>query len=373
MFVMKRRKTKFGFNINPNVDDSEVGGIEMLESIIRQRNPNMNTDGLINQIMLMVRDELNNTDEARHIIDLNVARRPSSENGNFIRIMENSIPTDEVFLSENMLRKMASFWDKDAYGYGKDKSYIPSDILWANTLPLRDVIIRNPNHINNKNPQGMSCDYCRIIVFDTPSQENPQTKPCVMVLLHYADGLQFYTHFGVCVENDEPQPVMLIDASVGIITDDKRLEHSFDVGTPEMLSAASNIFEVIFAYVQAWYGIQIALLNPKMTEVFIKHSSKAVFQQPNLRNKKSKSKIRYVKRYIISDEVLEEATKHAKIYTKLRWYVTGHWRNQYIKGGDHKRVFIQGYWKGVNRNSPETNEIRERDIILNEEYECEGE
>lgn len=362
---MKRRKTKF--NTNPidtndtDIDEVALKGWEMLDDILKKKNLSPADKKAVDAIKLMVRDEVRGFSEAKDFMADPVARIPISNNKQAVHIMKTSRPTDEISLSGNMLERLASFWYKDNEDHG---SYIPSDILWANTIPIRDCIIRTPKDRTTLPKGKLGCNYCRIIVFDKASKENPEMKPCVLVLLHYADGLIFYTYFGVAVVNGEPLSKSLIDYSVGILTDDKRLERRFDCGEPDILCHIPNLFTSMLSYMEAWYGLQVALLNPKIEYVFNEHSSKAVYKNPN-RNKRNKPKIEYIKRYIISDDVLDEAIKNTRIYTKLCWYVTGHWRNQATKEG-HKRIFIEGYWKGLEREKA-NGEIRDRGITFEDD------
>ena len=110
-------------------------------------------------------------------------------------------------------------------------------------------------------------------------------------------------------------------------------------------------------------------MNPSVEHVFKdntdpKHS---VVETKKDRKGKTKTKIRYIRRLVITDDVFEECLDRSYIRTKLCWYVTGHWRNQATKTG-HKKIFIQGYWKGVARNAKTVEEPREREIVLKSEY-----
>lgn len=118
----------------------------------------------------------------------------------------------------------------------------------------------------------------------------------------------------------------------------------------------------------AWYVLQITLLNP----VLKPYISRIRVPNPFAKNKNKKinrTTICYAK--MVRDNIRinpkkdDEEEVHHK--TKDLWYVTGHWR-EYKSG---KRVFIKGYWKGVNRDNPETVYMRER--VINEECDLEQE
>lgn len=123
-----------------------------------------------------------------------------------------------------------------------------------------------------------------------------------------------------------------------------------------------NCSQLAHTAFRAWYAIQISLLNP-LCEEFTRTTTVPV-QDRGSGNKKSKKpqKKKYIKRlYIDIDkmeelEICSEKTKHK--YKKPVWWVLGHWR-QYKSG---KRVFIKGYWKGVQRETKNA-EPREREIV----------
>jgi hypothetical protein len=124
------------------------------------------------------------------------------------------------------------------------------------------------------------------------------------------------------------------------------------------------MMNIISEYIPVWYGIQVGLLNPAIKLVFDKHTDPkyAVVETKKDRKGKKKTKIRYVRRVTITEEMFNECLERSYIRKKLCWYVTGHWRNQAIKDG-HKRIFIQGYWKGVARDSKNA-ETREREVVM---------
>ena len=116
-----------------------------------------------------------------------------------------------------------------------------------------------------------------------------------------------------------------------------------------------------------WYGIQVSLLNPVIKEGF--HRETQLVEKPTTTpNKKNMKKppIRYKKVVYLNDEFIDSDERIKRIFTRKTqcWYVTGHWRNQSTKDG-HKKIFIQGYWKGISRDT-KTADPRERELILNQ-------
>lgn len=271
-------------------------------------------------------------------------------------------PTDEICVSENILLKLANFWQKP-----QDKSmYVPADIFWADTIPIHDCIIRNPyNEALLKERNEQSVDYCRITIFEQP--EMAKGHVCGAVILYYKSGNVFFTTFGLGDPDEDAEAAnkIIISRAVGLMkTDNFQFKQSFYKNPYLFKSNADGLFDTMFSYLRVWYGIQVGLLNPAIELVFKNNTDQKhpVAETKRDRKGKNKTKIRYVKKLVITDDVFDEALKRSYIHTKLCWYVTGHWRNQATKDG-HKRIFIQGYWKGVARDT-KIADIRERELVL---------
>ena len=136
------------------------------------------------------------------------------------------------------------------------------------------------------------------------------------------------------------------------ISENTKKRISSNLKVTEIQSVMSNILS-------AWYGIQISCLHPTIKEVFSKGRT-SVLEDANKRsnsnNKNKKKKIKYIKRhYITIDDINDKLNNNSYNRKSLCWYVTGHWRT--YKNG--KKVFIKPYWKGILRESKNT-EIRER-------------
>ena len=121
-----------------------------------------------------------------------------------------------------------------------------------------------------------------------------------------------------------------------------------------------------------WFGIQLALLNPVIKERVHK-TTMPIPEKLNKQTKKKnakKSPKKYVKRITIDDisDIEIGATKNPHSITEPFWWVSGHMRNQKVKGG-HKMTFIQGYWKGPLKEQAEKiyGEPRQRELVLEDE------
>lgn len=130
----------------------------------------------------------------------------------------------------------------------------------------------------------------------------------------------------------------------------------------EMLYELYDLKNEIFI---TWYGTQLALLNPVL-EARFKRETVPYVDDKKKGAKGKKAPKKYVKKITFGDisdlEFAPEKKPHQ--IKEPFWWVSGHWRNQKTKDG-HKRIFIQGYWKGVLRNGPKDNtEPRERELVL---------
>ena len=123
-----------------------------------------------------------------------------------------------------------------------------------------------------------------------------------------------------------------------------------------------EIFNLAFTGAVLFYAISCALLNPIIRVIFDKKSNKRPIETGKALGKNKRAKLRYVKYHRINFDDIDKAFEEKGFVRKtMVWYVTGHWR-EYSSG---KRIFIQGYWKGPLRNSKTTIESispREREI-----------
>lgn len=311
------------------------------------------------------------------LVQTDVVRIPADTTTLIKESLRKTSPTDEILVSDKMLNKLSNFWE-NPNEKKTDTSYIPADIFWADTIPIKDCIIRNPNYEKLRRETGdRSVKYARVAIIEDPVKAAGHV--CGVISLHYDDET-YYTTFGLGdVDNDsEALNKLEISKAVGLLySESQLLKIGFYKNKYFFNSNSAGLFYTMMQYLYAWYGIQIALLNPHIEFVFKESSTMSAFEMPqnssrnskNKKNKKKPSKIKYVKRYTITDQVFDDAMKQSYVYKKLSWYVTGHWRWQATKDG-HKRIFIQGYWKGVARNTKQT-DIRERSIVSKKENDDE--
>lgn len=282
-------------------------------------------------------------------------------------------PTDYMSLELKMLQKLRTFWlsEKDINERGEFN--VPADILWADTVPIKDMVIEprdvDPEHRPlTKDEIAVNSVSIRIIQVQRPNIDDIWSYICLLGIVEFEDGAQFVVPFGITNDGgvNHANDICTTE-TVGILKYGKNITKTVLKEDHVWYWCRQNVLELVNDYIPVWYGIQIGLLNPAIKTVFEKHTNPkyVIAETKKDRKGKTKTKIRYVKRLVITDDVFDECVDRSYIRTKLCWYVTGHWRNQATKNG-HKRIFIQGYWKGVAREMKRS-DIREREMVLKEE------
>lgn len=232
----------------------------------------------------------------------------------------------------------------------KDVNNVPSDIFFANTIPLKDVeiVCDETGYIEN----GTTCNF-RVIIFED-EVANLKNKDLLDI-----------TCVGIMILGHPFRCTLYVPLLV---------ENGFDfVGSaiywwenPKMDGGLTKytLSQSLVEYLSTWYAVQIALLHPRIKEVF-ENPLKVPLRENKNKNKTRKRKIEYLKVHTIKAKDIEKRIfdDHKKINRKcLCWYVIGHWR-EYKNG---KKVFIQGFWKGALRETKKNyDEGRERIIADN--------
>lgn len=285
-------------------------------------------------------------------------------------IIKKQYPTDLVIFKETMLRKLSSYWIKDKDFIDDENFTVPADLLWSDTIPVKDMVIqldKEAKITDTDNFRTIDTKSIRFIYYQRPEENNWEKCICLLAVVLMADGTEFVVPFKVSddksVDNDHFGNIIEMIPTIGLLKSNQTWYKNYFKENTE-LHLLEDICDFASVYVPVWYGIQVGLLNPSIELVFKNNTvpKHAIVETTKDRKGKAKNKIRYVKKIVITDDVFEECIEHSYIRTKLCWYVTGHWRNQATKDG-HKRIFIQGYWKGIARDT-KVADIRERDIVL---------
>ena len=375
MKVNTKKNEKTLFTGDRYLKANNVNNFEDVIAMIKRSNPNANIEDLIH----IIESQINVMGDTGAVVVPSDPHDPKLMQSDIVRLttedvlmikglLKTTSPTDEILVSKDTLMKLADFWKNPKENNPKIGEHIPADIFWSNTIPIKDCIIKNPeyDHLRLKSGEE-SVVYCRVAIFMDPVSAKGHV--CGVVIIHYSNGTEYLTTFGLAddEENTEALNKLVISKAVGILSSDPSQKLAFYKNDYFFNMHSENLFMTLFSYLNAWYGLQVALLNPQIKLVFTENSTKGTYEIPSKRKlkkgeKRPASKIKYIKRYTITDAVFNECLERSYIRKKLCWYVTGHWRNQAVKDG-HKRIFIQGYWKGVARDSKNA-DTREREVVI---------
>lgn len=271
------------------------------------------------------------------------------ENTNLLKQIDKSCITDIVEITEEEDKEIQGLWNENF----ESDIMIPSDLLFAETLPIYDLKIS----IDERKIKGEIVNY-RVCILQNYSEILKSEKQEII-------GYLIIDYF------KNKQLIMEIHACYGVnalAINSKRIGYR-GFSEEEALFLKSKLKygdfqDFVFSFLSTWYGIQIALLHPTVKEVFQKPQRIPIGKSQKKEYERKKIKIKYIKRHIIKDKEMKELI-HGKAgsYSRhaLIWYVTGHWRT--YKSG--KKVFIQPYFKGALRETKKLQSEREREIFLN--------
>lgn len=284
-----------------------------------------------------------------------------SENATLLRRISETMPTDIIKINHEQDNELIDLWEK-----GNTKNVlIPSDLFWNRTVPLQDLKIEvdeRKRFFEKQKMYGKLITY-RVVIFGDLNEkinkisENevltvgalildvPACTGNLIVPIQIAKGID-------CI----PIPKKL--GFMNLNQNQRRL-------LCEKLSQAT-IGNMIVSYLETWYGIQIALLHPVVKEVFRNPNKIKVSGKEKIKSRTCNKKLKYVRCHVVDNEKLKFSiygNNGTSINRKaLIWHVIGHWRT--YKNG--RKVFIKPYWKGALRENKQLQEIREREIEINE-------
>lgn len=215
---------------------------------------------------------------------------------------------------------------------------IPSDLFFAQTIPLREMAVVRT--------EGSDKYYYRFPKVD--AQKDVYTN-CGEIEIVGTDA-SFQQNVGVTRGGQSVTQEMLFKMN-GAPIPNGRLAEAYASGEMQgMLDLFTHALAV-------WYGIQIAMLNPYVKNVFRTETIRKTGFNPN--GKKRKSIVKYIRHHYLNPGALSPKTETGQLLRKtMAWYVCGHWRHYQ----DGKTIFIQPYWKGPLRKA-KVCEPRERVIV----------
>lgn len=194
---------------------------------------------------------------------------------------------------------------------------IPSDIFFAETIPLKDCVIE----VDERDlPNGHIVSY-RVVIFDYEEElKCADFDTAILVgafVMPYASG-----HLIMPLK-----VVRGVDGIVGGSVCFHGLPDDFPAFYAKEISQQESL-NFCLPFLDTWYGIQIALLHPTIKSVF-RCSRKPEESKGTGSKKKHKHKVKYVKVHVINRKDLENVLYGEKKTVNrhaLIWYVIGHWR-----------------------------------------------
>lgn len=254
--------------------------------------------------------------------------------------LNQSHPSDHICITWEERKYLVHLWNN---GHGRI-SHIPSDLFFSNTIPLKDFILT----------QGT--ETIRFVAFNhnIDDLQTDDSKPVGAVVFEDGCILTVFVSKGY---SRITRIALGWDTKTSLKRDDIT-----EILTRVSEDAIVQLYQIEWSI---WYGIQIALLHPTLKEVF-KTPQRTPYEggtSPNKHHKKRR--IKYIRKHYITLDKLEKAlgtqNEGRKINRKcLAWYVIGHWRT--YKSG--KKVFVQGFWKGVLRDTKRNADGDDRERII---------
>lgn len=272
---------------------------------------------------------------------------------NAIKTASKKTPSDQILMSktciENLIQLVLGTTDNNVW----------SDIIWADTLPLRDFEIKVDPLEDDRCKQYESMTY-RFSIFEDVVNCGDDNS-----VVNFGSITITITHKkGYGPEYTVVLP-MLCDRNnllaSNIVCEFK--ENGHRVSEERITAQACELFkELCIDGMRAFYAVEVSLLNPVLETVFVEHSNTVPINTTGSTvGKNKRAKVRYVKRHIIHTADIDTAfNRHGFVRHTNIWWVCGHWRN--CKSG--KRVFVPGYWKGPMRDLKNVEAPRSREIAV---------
>lgn len=271
-----------------------------------------------------------------------------------------SVPGDMVvFNSEDeQLDLVRLFFPPTWKGVGT-----PIDILKEGTVPLMDMHIRVPMQLMDPELQ---CDF-RVVIFPD-YQERLTAEAEVSIIGAYVIYPRKFKSkralFGLL--QVIPNQDFICDS--GLIGWIGSKPDAYIQRIIEKSGGPSQYHMMLAPYMMSWYCVQLTLLNPPTLEVYQKLREETQEAVKTSYVFRKRNKIKYVKKIYLNPKknlVPKDTSEGGDKYKKKcpYWRVIGHWRT-YKKDG--KRIWINSYWKGRNRNfipKHDMDGMRERIIV----------
>lgn len=285
------------------------------------------------------------------------------ENEYFRKLSGTFSSNDEVTIDKATHETIKGMWVRNtANDADSEFTLVPSDILVADTIPLKTVKFSFEAwcceggyfdcEVSVKNADFVSTERCRAapacgnFLFITFRKIWGQSDLNATAFAYNGENFLTVGHVGYSDGDGLKESIKNVLKDGGAIDD-------FEFTARKVINEALSY----------WYSIQIALLNPTLKAVFSNPRVERVVDHKRLKNgKQGKRVVRYVRHFIVNEDALAaiKGEREKRKYSCKAWYVIGHWRTY----RDGRKVFIQPYWKGELRYLKSASESRERKIVI---------
>lgn len=306
--------------------------------------------------------------QSLHSSDIVDSRLTTEDNEYFWKKSDETTPTDElVFESKNDCIKISSFWMPPDYS----KKGTPADLIISKTIPLPDVILNFKEFAIEGSSNSFTLSFRVFLYTDwkervdrIKSQEDSLTV-IGGIIPHYKPSTKkknkkqkdFQVAFPICLGTNTDFLIVFNMAYKGCSRSELR---EFDIADIHMWNTL---------ILNAFYGVQLALLNPITERVIARSRQNPISERKVTIGKKIKDrKTIYIKKYYLREKEINKAIEDYRMHNIKcpLWWVLGHYRK--YKNG--KIIWISGYWKGKDRdkftslNENENEKLRQRLIDM---------
>lgn len=307
-------------------------------------------------------------------------------------MVQKAIVTDIIELTTVEMYEFIKYWvapDKPDEELEMLPISIPIDIFCENTVPIPNLQIVHNQDLSEVGEHPMT-SYTTVIINevvvsclkDTIDELDTLDKLKSGEYLIIAGAFDFKAHVQGNAEYiiNEIYPLIIdlenMNVALGI-PDDGNLTKD-----KEFIARWATI------HLNAWYGIQLALLHPATVNIFsnprkVKRSRKEQLETFTTDENGMPKRVKYVRHHTIKsgengvyDEInkalnthhkseialTEDSSDSTKKYTrkKLLWRVIGHWRT--LSTG--KVVWVRSHWRGILRDMPTERALRKNDRVV---------
>lgn len=263
--------------------------------------------------------------------------------------IDSHTPSDNIYLTAEDDKEIITLWEHNK----TEDITIPSDLFFANTVPLLDMRVT----IDESDLENGDVYPCRIIIFEDYADrlKGLRDNAAAMVGAVIPGGLAKYSMF---------IPILAVRGVDALAFGGVGLRN-YDPEYVEYLKKNSSIYDVnrvAHAFMETWYGIQIALLHPTVKNIFKGGRKERDGEAKFDKKPGTKRPVRYIKKRVINKDDIQRCLNgdgEAVNRHTLVWYVIGHWR----KLANGTKQFIKPYWKGPLRELKMALDDREREIV----------